>query len=355
MKKKPVPEPAGRGAPRVSSGQGRSRIRRGCHREKHMAASLPQGTIPAFEQGLEHVVEHGTLFGGDEHRGRHAGRKIELGLLQGLRIDDHITKVVGHGPGGSFVLQTVGRDIGNFGRDMGDDAGIEGIQLHQGVLTDIDFSDLVDGHLGLHDKRGIVGHDVHQGLARADHTATGVDLEVDHLAADGRLDLQALFGVAQGADTFTGLDDVVLQFPGFTGSLFHKAVAQVFHAQPQFGIPLFGFGNGLAQSSPLAHVAGQIAFQLQDLGFFQIAFLVKLAFGPQLFIEGTDDGGLGPDLVLKTAYLGLQLGYLGLQQGKLAAQGFPGPERSSAHCPARQCCSPHGRVPPDHRARQDHL
>ena len=70
-------------------------------------------------------------------------------------------------------------------------------------------------------------------------------------------------------------------------------------------------------------MAGQIAFQLQDLGFFQIAFLVKLAFSPQLFIEGTDDGGLGPDLVLKTAYLGLQLGYLGLQQGKLAAQGFP--------------------------------
>ena len=97
----------------------------------------------------------------------------------------------------------------------------------------------------------------------------GVDFEVDHLAADGRLDLQALFGVAQGTDTFTGLDDVVLQFPGFTGGLFHKAVAQVFHAQAQFGVPLFGFGDGLAQSSPLAHVAGQIAFQLQDLGFFR--------------------------------------------------------------------------------------
>lgn len=206
---------------------------------------------------------------------------------------------------------------------MGDDARIEGIQLHQGVLPDVDLGDLVDGHLGLHDERGIVGHDVHQGLARADHAAAGVDLEVDHLAADGGLDLQPFFGIAQGADAFAGLDDLVLQLAGFAGGFFHEAVAQVFHAQAQFGIPLFGFGDGLAQAAPFAHMAGQVALQLQDLGFFQIAFLVKLALGPQLLVEGADDGGLGPGLILKAAHLGLELGYLGLQQGKLAVQGVP--------------------------------
>ena len=38
-----------------------------------------------------------------------------------------------------------------------------------------------------------------------------VGIDLHDAAADGRLDLQALFGVAQGTDTFTGLDDVVLQ------------------------------------------------------------------------------------------------------------------------------------------------
>ena len=116
----------------------------------------------------------------------------------------------------------------------------------------MDFRDLVDRHMGFHNQGIVVGHDVHERLARTHDPALGMHLEVHHAPAYRGHDLQAPFCVLERAEALAGLDDVVFKFAEGAGGFFHKAHFHVLDAQMQLGGPLFGLGNGLFEAAPVA-------------------------------------------------------------------------------------------------------
>ena len=148
---------------------------------------------------------------------------------------------------------------------MRGDARIEGVELHQCFLSDMYVGDLVDGYLGFDDQWRVFGHDVHQRFAWPHDAALGVDLEPHHAAFHGRNDLKSLFGVLQGADTFTGLEDFVVQLAKLIGGFFNETVFRVLNAQKQFGLFLAGLGDGLLHAPSVALVTGQHSFEFQYL------------------------------------------------------------------------------------------
>lgn len=174
--------------------------------------------------------------------------------------------------------------------------------------------DLVDGHLRFDDQRRIFGHDVHQRFAWP-HDAALEDLEPHHAAFHGAT-TEVAFGVLQGADTFTGLEDFVVQLAKLIGGFFNETVFA--SSMRRSNSAFFWRASAMDCFMRLGCPRDWPAFVRVPISvIFQIPFLVQLTLGLKFFVQCSDDRLFGLHLILIAEDLGVNLGNLRLSRERI--------------------------------------
>ena len=159
-------------------------------------------------------------------------------------------------------------------------SGVVLIELGLRVLPHPDVGDLLHRDMHFRHQGGVVGHDVHELLARRDDAPRRMHLQADDASRHGRDHFEAALGIPQRAELFAQLEDLAFQLVQLLGGLFDDAYGKALLLQLQAVLLLLGGGDGLPELAVAALMGGKLALQFQDRERSRYFFSMRTRFAP---------------------------------------------------------------------------
>src|SRR5262249_28554379 len=204
---------------------------------------------------------------------------------------------------GRLIHQSVLRNAGDGAGDHGNCPVVEGREAHLCPVTDAYAFDVDRRNMGLHDELILIGRDIENWLALADHGADGEHPQVLNAAGHRRDDVKAAENVLSDDKFAPQIAQLLPRIDEIFASLLQILLLRLLYLQFCFADAFFGFGvlrNGLTD---IAGKTRALPLQRQIAGLGDKVLIIKCANAIELVDDEFDLFLVGGALAIQSLHL----------------------------------------------------